>query len=129
MNVDLRLPGGPMAPAFARSVVEGLSSDVPGPVLEDLRLLVSEVVTNSVRHAGAGPDSAIHLRVVAQPQTVRLEVKDQGPRFDPTPRPWAGPRESGWGLYLVDRIADRWGVDFDGGTRVWLEIEHPGRAA
>jgi serine/threonine-protein kinase RsbW len=129
VDLDMRLPGGTIAPRLARSVLNELSGRVPPEVLDDLRLLVSEVVTNSVRHARAGPESAIRVQVSTRAKTVRLEVIDQGPGFDPTPHWWAEARESGWGLYLVDRLSDRWGVAFDSGTRVWLEVEHPAIAA
>jgi anti-sigma regulatory factor (Ser/Thr protein kinase) len=129
VDLDMRLPGGTVAPRLARSIVNELSGRVPPEVLEDLRLLVTEVVTNSVRHARTGPESAIRLKVSSRPKAVRLEVTDQGPGFDPVPRGWDESRESGWGLYLVDRLSDRWGVAFDSGTRVWLEVEHPAIAA
>jgi anti-sigma regulatory factor (Ser/Thr protein kinase) len=128
----MRLPGGTIAPRLARSVVNELSDRVPPEVLEDLRLLVTEVVTNSVRHARAGPESPIRVRVSSRPKAVRLEVTDQGPGFDAAPRGGDEARESGWGLYLVDRLSDRWGVaydSYDSGTRVWLEVEHPAIAA
>jgi anti-sigma regulatory factor (Ser/Thr protein kinase) len=54
-----------------------------------------------------------------------VEVTDRGKGFDPELVP--PPRRSGiggWGLYLVDRLADRWGVDGDRATRVWFEIDN-----
>jgi anti-sigma regulatory factor (Ser/Thr protein kinase) len=129
VELDLQLPGGPTAPTFARSVVNGLTSQIPEDVRDDLRLLVSEVVTNSVRHAGAGPGGTIRLRVHSEARKVRLEVEDAGPGFFPSlPEPDSR-RIGGWGLYLVDRIAARWGVVNNAVTRVWFEVEHPAIAA
>jgi hypothetical protein len=54
---------------------------------------------------------------------VRVEVGDLGPGFDPGPRDLDRESPSGWGLYLVDQLADRWGVTRAGGTRVWFEID------
>ena len=54
---------------------------------------------------------------------MRVEVCDQGPGFElsePAPDP---ARPSGWGLYLVRELSDRWGIDRDGQTRVWFELD------
>jgi anti-sigma regulatory factor (Ser/Thr protein kinase) len=84
---------------------------------------VSEVVTNSVRHADVEEGSHISLHIETRPNVVRVEVTDQGPGFVPRVPQLRITQESGWGLYLVDELADRWGVDADGGTRVWFEID------
>ena len=91
-------------------------------------LLVSELVTNSVRHAGLPEEAHIEFSVRASAEVLMVEVADAGQGFDhtlpPRPRSVAGVAEaSGWGLFLVDRIADRWGaVQMDGETRVWFEL-------
>ena len=55
---------------------------------------------------------------------LRVEVTDQGAGFEPTVlRPDPGERPGGWGLWLVDQLTDRWGVDFSHSTRVWCEFE------
>jgi len=125
--LSLRLPGGPLAPAVARDAVETLpAGSLEAPVAHTARLLVSELVTNSVRHGGSGADDAIGLEVVLSPSTLRVEVSDSGPGFQPAPaRP--GPDDAGGrGLYLVDSLADRWG-SADGGTRVWFEVDRQAR--
>ena len=88
-----------------------------------MRLLVSELVTNSVRHAGLGEGSRISLHIESRPEVVRVEVTDPGSGFVPDMRAITIAQESGWGLYLVDELADRWGVDAVGGTHVWFEID------
>jgi anti-sigma regulatory factor (Ser/Thr protein kinase) len=88
----------------------------------DLRLLVSELVTNSVRHARLGPGDRIRLQVEISDRVLRVEVSDPGEGFVANiPEPGArGP--GGWGLFLTERLADRWGIDRDGEwTTVWLE--------
>jgi anti-sigma regulatory factor (Ser/Thr protein kinase) len=116
----LQLAGGPHAAGKARGALSGLRSDIDAPCLETLRLLVTELVTNSVRHAGS---DSVWLKVLVGRSAVFTEVSDEGPGFDASA---AGtPREdrSGWGLFLVERLADRWGVQQNNGhTRVWFEL-------
>ncbi len=121
--MELELPGGPMAPRLARRVVEQrLGGRVPPDVMEDVRLVVSELVTNSVLHGRAGPGDHVRLRVSLDGRTVRLEVSDQGPG-PPGRRPEPGQDQTGgWGLLLVDRIAGRWGVDPGRPQTVWAEL-------
>jgi anti-sigma regulatory factor (Ser/Thr protein kinase) len=89
-----------------------------------VRLLVSELVTNSVRH-GADRDEPVVLDVRIQGQTIHVEVRDHGEGFEPVrpvPR-GAAAGFGGYGLYLVERMASRWGVDTRNGTRVWFELD------
>src|SRR5919199_465767 len=107
MKLGMRLPDEPRAVAEARRAVESLSGRLSSERLEDLRLLVTEVVTNAIRHAGGWVD----LRVDALPTCVRVEVTDCGPGFDPSRRLEPDVDSMGGrGLLLVDEIADRWGV-------------------
>jgi anti-sigma regulatory factor (Ser/Thr protein kinase) len=124
VSVDLELESSPEAAAVARLALDRLAGRVPARRMRDLRLLVSEVVTNAVRHAGLREGDRIRLRVDVADRHVRVEVHDPGHGFRPR-RPKPDPaRASGWGLYLVDELADRWGVDGDGpGTRVWFELD------
>jgi anti-sigma regulatory factor (Ser/Thr protein kinase) len=121
--IDLKLRPTPGAVPDARSALESLGEKVSPQTLEDLRLLVSELVTNSVRHAGLGASQTIELKVKLSTDTVRVEVNDQGSGFEPAPRTPDSDVESGWGLYLVSRLSDRWGVTSDGVTRVWFELD------
>jgi anti-sigma regulatory factor (Ser/Thr protein kinase) len=108
---------------LARDALEGLRGQLDDARIDDLRLVVSELVTNSVRHAHLDADAWITLRVDAGPQTIRVEIHDDGPGFDAEVRPASMYQESGWGLFLISQIADRWGVSTDAaGTTVWLEI-------
>jgi anti-sigma regulatory factor (Ser/Thr protein kinase) len=88
--------------------------------VERAELLVSEVVTNSVRHADLDPEDRIDVHMHCSPSMLRVDVTDPGPGFDPVgmrPRPGGG-----WGLWLMDQLATRWGVERDGNTHVWFEI-------
>jgi anti-sigma regulatory factor (Ser/Thr protein kinase) len=104
----------------ARHTLNRLADAVGESLLDDLRLLVSEVVTNSIRHGGLGP---IELRVSVNPRTVRVEVEDRGPGFEPSLGDGEDDRGSGWGLLLVDRLAAEWGVVAGATTTVWFELE------
>jgi len=118
--LELTLPSVPDSIPQARRVLERLPDAVPPTQLETLRLLVSEVVTNSVRHGGVGP---IELRVSMTPSTVRVEVEDRGPGFEPELAVGDEERNSGWGLFLVDQLAARWGVTANRTTTVWFELD------
>lgn len=119
----LRL-GGAEAPGAAREFVAGVAEHTyhDEAFAETLRLVVSEVVTNSVRHGQGGGDGCVELTVEAAPHRLRLEIADEGMGFEPTPTPGRPDRPGGWGLYLVDTLVDRWGVEASPGTRVWLEM-------
>jgi integral membrane sensor domain MASE1/anti-sigma regulatory factor (Ser/Thr protein kinase) len=110
--------------ARARAAIAPLERALTPDVFANLRLLVTELVTNSVRHARLSGDESIHLLVAASARVLRVEVSDPGVGFEQgTPRP-ALDGSGGFGLYIADRLADRWGVDSeDGRTRVWLEKE------
>jgi anti-sigma regulatory factor (Ser/Thr protein kinase) len=86
-----------------------------------LRLLVSELVTNSIRHV-SGSSQPVVLGVRIGSRVIRVEVHDGGNGFEPgTPRPRGA--DGGFGLFLVERMASRWGVDTREGTRVWFELD------
>ena len=116
-----RMRAGLVAPAEAREAVLGL------PVLEHLRerlaLVVSELVTNSVRHAGLAAGDPIDLHMISDDGRMRISVRDGGPGFDPQTvagREGAG----GFGLTIIAAVARDWGVmhDDDGFT-VWCALE------
>ena len=122
-SLRLELMSGPGAVPAARRAIAGLAGHVGLGTLGDLRLLVSELVTNSVRHAGLDSDDAIALEISVSPKRVRVEVTDLGPGFERRPPEPREDRSGGYGLFLVDRLADRWGVISDEVTRVWFEID------
>ncbi|MFF3244317.1 ATP-binding protein [Streptomyces sp. NPDC002870] len=87
-------------------------------------VVLSELVTNAVRHARVSPGREIETRYLREADGVRIEVHDAAEE-----RPAARvPGESGgWGLGLVDDLSDRWGVDDrDGvGKSVWAVVTAP----
>jgi anti-sigma regulatory factor (Ser/Thr protein kinase) len=118
-GLRMRLGRGPDAAAEARRAIATLPADLDPPLIETLRLLVTELVTNSVRHTES---DAITLRVAVGSSAVLTEVTDDGPAFDPDPESLEDP-DRGWGLFLVQMLAPRWGVKNDGGSKhVWFEL-------
>lgn len=112
------------APGRARLALRVLAGHISHEIYEDVRLLVSELVTNCLRHTGT---SAIRLEVWASDAVVRVEVADEGAGFRAPERP--RPRDaSGWGLFMVDRLTDRWGVDNGAQTHVWFELDRAGHS-
>jgi anti-sigma regulatory factor (Ser/Thr protein kinase) len=126
--IDVRLSCDVDAPGNARRALNGLSERIDSPVLDDIRLLVSELVTNGVRHTGQGPSGWVRLVIRLGHDGVRVEVSDPGPGFDDVPPPTIY-QESGWGLYLVEQVSSRWGVERGEGNTVWFEVDCPVKTA
>jgi serine/threonine-protein kinase RsbW len=110
----------PEAVAAARRALDGLEDKLDASLFYDASLCLSELVTNAVLHSGAGDDEVLELKVAFADDTLRVTVIDHGSGFDP-PQP-SGGDESGWGLYIVDRLSHHWGVDRDEKTSVWFEM-------
>ncbi|MBV9212786.1 MAG: ATP-binding protein [Actinobacteria bacterium] len=124
-RIALWLVASPKAVHACRRALDGLSDYVPEACMHDLHVVTSELVSNSVRHTQLGPAKAVGMDVSVKPEVLRAQVTDPGPGFDPAkvPEPDAG-TPGGWGLYLVDQLTDRWGVERDGGlNRVWFELD------
>ncbi|HEX2231804.1 MAG TPA: ATP-binding protein [Thermoleophilaceae bacterium] len=124
---EFELGGGLEAAGRARRALESLTDEVDPALHEDLRLLITELVTNSVRHAGVHAGDTLVLTVSISRETLRAEVHDGGETFEPVAEVPKHPAAQGWGLVMVDRIADRWGVEGDGGKYVWFEIDRATR--
>jgi PAS domain S-box-containing protein len=124
------LGGGPEAISRARhAVAEILEGAVSSERLYDVQLLVSEVVTNAVRHGGARMGEHVDLRVSLTADDVRLEVRDPGPGFNElAPALPEADSGGGYGLYLVDLYSTAWGVSAGEGTCVWFELPADGGA-
>ncbi len=120
MTFALDLPRDLDSAAAARHAVDELAGKLPEDQLGDIRLLVSELVTNSLRHANLAPDDAITLTVRVEDATIRVEVSDPGPGFEFEGRADDPDTVEGWGLYLVATLADRWAVERN---VVWFELD------
>jgi anti-sigma regulatory factor (Ser/Thr protein kinase) len=120
LTLSVDIPRDLRAPATARRAIEGLSGSVADDLLPDVKLLVSELVSNSVKYGGEG---ALRLQIDTDgPRRLRAEVIDQGVGFVPVARDRPATEVGGWGLHLVQTLSNRWGVH-EGSTHVWFEIE------
>ena len=126
MRIERELAVTPEAAAEARHALAGFA--LTDGRERDVRLLVSELVTNAVRHANLAPGDVILLVIDVEDSLLRVEVHDPGGGFIPTAPAPDPARPSGWGLYLVEELADRWGVDSDERTLVWFELDRPAAA-
>jgi anti-sigma regulatory factor (Ser/Thr protein kinase) len=111
------------ATADARRALEGLSGRLDQDVLRRSALVVTEVVSNSVKHAGLTATQRIKLTITVLPERLRIEVTDEGGGFHPVVNPPDPLRVDGRGLWIVDQLTDRWGVDLSHSTRVWCEFD------
>lgn len=122
LSHSFALAPGPLAPRSARASVAELPW-IPPRLLEAATLLLSELVTNSVRHAGLRPGDTIDVRVEWNGRRLRVEVSDPGPGFVPPAMPRGRlPRPGGLGLVIVDRLANRWSVRRQPRTSVRFEL-------
>jgi anti-sigma regulatory factor (Ser/Thr protein kinase) len=124
-HVSQQFRAEPRAADAARRVVERLESELGHERCRAACLLVTELVANAVVHGSRGPQDMVTVRVCKSPWGVRVGVIDAGPGFEPCPREdhEAGLPESGWGLYLVEQMADRWGVEPGPDREVWFEFD------
>ena len=124
LDIDIRLRPDVRSPAEARRSLEALRPSLDDHLVDDAVLLVSEIVSNSVRHAGLDPSDAIQVRIRGSNSMLHVDVVDPGPGFDPDVLPPAR-ANGGWGLRLLDRLSSRWGVERNDVTRVWFELTSP----
>ena len=105
--LDLTLPAVSTSVARARTeLCDAMAPELEQEELDTLRLLVSELVTNAVRHGDGSEPVEVHAHWNGE---VRVEVSDHGHGFSPKPR--------------FGRLADHWGVETDGGTTVWFVLQ------
>jgi serine/threonine-protein kinase RsbW len=114
-------PSTPGAVAGAHHALETVRAELGDRIHTAAELLVSELVTNSVKHSVA-TNGVIELLACISPAVVHVEVSDDGQGFEPQPMAHDDV-ESGRGLQLVQELADRWGRPTGLRTSVWFEID------
>jgi anti-sigma regulatory factor (Ser/Thr protein kinase) len=124
LSVPWLLPASPGSVTLARHatrrhlLADGLDEDL----VDTAELLVSELTSNVVKHAGGRPT----LRVVQHDDVIRIEVGDSRPGLVPVERDLDTEADSGRGLLLVSTLATSWGYERDGLTKLtWVELEIP----
>ena len=124
--MELRLPCDVASISSARRLATDFAGDRLSDVkLDDFALMVSEVVSNAVRHGSPEADGNIGLRLEGDQDALRVVVTDGGQVFAIDPGSIDPDRDGSFGLLLVDELADRWGHSLDCKTAVWLEVDSP----
>ncbi|MCY0948938.1 ATP-binding protein [Streptomyces sp. H27-S2] len=121
------VPRGPRAPGRARMLLRAQLGawKVDAGVAGTAELVLSELVTNAVRHARAPHGRDIGVRLVRRSGTLRVEVADAGPPVELAAREAAEGDERGRGLAIVEALASRWGYRPRAhgiGKAVWAEV-------
>jgi anti-sigma regulatory factor (Ser/Thr protein kinase) len=121
-RLRLAIAGGARAPERARAWLQSAIGSLPEALERTVLLLTCELVNNSVRHGNAGDEELIEIELWAAAGAIGVQVSDSGPGFAPAVRDRPLEEPGGWGLVLIDRMSERWGVAHDGRTRVWFEL-------
>jgi anti-sigma regulatory factor (Ser/Thr protein kinase) len=118
-KLDARPQGARQA---RRIIADELSTVLSATELEDVKLMVSELVTNGIVHGGPGEEAPVMLDLRIN-GSIRCAVLDQGPGFAARVREG---EHGGWGLRLVEQLSDRWGMECSPRrTEVWFECNCP----
>lgn len=126
LEIEAHLTASVTVPGEVRALLRRLRGDLSATVYDNARLLASELATNAVRYGAAG--APIHVRAGLDDDCLRIQIRNDNGVNRPVVA--AGNREhgGGWGLRLVDAIAQRWGSsESEGHTFVWFELEPASR--
>lgn len=124
MTIEMRLDATPDAAGRVRAAVStALDHSLPVGVVENILMVATELVSNSVMHAGLPPGGQITFRLRAE-RRIRIEVEDHGLGFGGREPPVRDPGRAlgGRGLMIVDLLSESWGVQEDGAVLVWAEL-------
>jgi anti-sigma regulatory factor (Ser/Thr protein kinase) len=123
-KATFKVASEPEGVAAAReAVTEATKGTVDANTVETARLLVSELVANGVVHGAT--NSPLEVEVELTASSLRIDVTDRGLGFARRPGSNDPDYSGGWGLFLVEELADRWGIVRNGSTCVWFELEKP----
>ena len=118
----------PQSVRAARRAAENVRGVLGSGACESVCLLVSELVTGAIRHGNRGSGKSVRMRVWTSPTSVRVAVTGRPPEASLPSEPGSGDLAvDGWGMYLMRRIADRWGVRRGPRAEVWFEIDTEAR--
>jgi len=128
MRLSLWFTGVQRAPTSARASLSTLEPFLGDRLLAGLRLLITELMTNCIRHAGVDEQSAMGLNIHLSQEKLRGVVSDAGPGFErPDVVAPHADKPGGFGLVILDSISDRWGLARDELFRVWFEVDVQGK--
>jgi two-component sensor histidine kinase len=113
----------PTAAAMGRRVLDGLSDGLEPTRLDDARLLLTELIANAIQHGNLDGADLISVVLRRRADAVVVEVADPGDGVPVVVEPGSG---NGWGLTLLERLADEWGLEPrpHGGTLAWFRLTH-----
>lgn len=110
--------------AARREIGTRIASIVSTTVGEDVALLLTELVTNAIKHGDMSGDAVVTISGEVTGTSLRIEVMNPGAAFRPRPVTLGSGSAGGRGLYLVDVMSQAWGVRHeDGETSVWFEVD------
>ena len=114
----------PVAVRKARAWLDAVAAPVVGSGRRpDLELVMTEVVTNAVRHGS--PGGVLRLAATPKHEFLCVQVTDEGAGFVPRPGAMASDEHGGFGLFIVERLTRRWGMTRENEhTRVWFEFDY-----
>jgi anti-sigma regulatory factor (Ser/Thr protein kinase) len=124
------LPGTPQSAAIARQIARQ-ALGAGHPATDTAMLLASELVTNSVKHSRSGePGGTVTVALCSGPAGILIQVRDDGGPSEPRVAELSSEgAEHGYGLLLVDLLAERWGtISSPDGRITWCRVGVPGRA-
>lgn len=121
-RLDLQLQATLRSIAHARRSLDRIKPLVGDELYEKSKLLLSEIVSNAVKHTSTPEQATVGVSVDLTSDLLSVTVTDTGPGFTPDKRELHDDQESGWGLWLVQELADRWGVDRDDRNSVWFDL-------
>ena len=125
----MTVPASAEAGTALRMAIRSLEVFLGPDQADEVELLVTELATNGVKHASKAASDQIRLDAILDDGSLHVAVSDRGEGFTPEPRAASRSEPGGWGLMLVEGIADRWGVE-RGPSKVWFELGgHQGRLA
>jgi anti-sigma regulatory factor (Ser/Thr protein kinase) len=116
-------PAPASVPKARRLACEVAESYLDEAQLHSFELVVTEVVSNAVRHGGK-LDEPIRLAVTPKDGYMCVQVTDAGPGLVPKPGALEADDDGGFGLFIVEQLTRRWGVTRENNrTRVWFELD------
>jgi anti-sigma regulatory factor (Ser/Thr protein kinase) len=121
----LSLEPDPRALRVARDAVAALGPAIPNDVVDRARLVLGELVANSIRHGRLRPGERIDVTIELMPDRLRCTVVDPGHGLNRAADAWWFAERAGWGLRMTEALASRWSVERRRGTEAWFEIDVP----
>jgi anti-sigma regulatory factor (Ser/Thr protein kinase) len=123
LKLSFQFPATAEAPRLARQAIDGLLPERLQPErADDARLLASELVSNAVRHGDVPEGKAITLSIQVSDATVKIAVQQPTPASPALILEPSAAGAGGFGLNLVARLADSWGVEHGVPGKVWFAI-------